>query len=71
MAPVLQHIRSTGRGYVEPLLEVANGLPLHMVLIPEGDFLMGSPEDESERTDDEGPHCSAYRFGHPLCHGYR
>jgi formylglycine-generating enzyme required for sulfatase activity len=30
-------------------------LPLRMMLIPAGSFLMGSPEDELERTEYEGP----------------
>jgi formylglycine-generating enzyme required for sulfatase activity len=30
-------------------------LPLRMMLIPAGTFLMGSPEDELERTEYEGP----------------
>jgi formylglycine-generating enzyme required for sulfatase activity len=30
-------------------------LPLRMLLIPAGTFLMGSPEDELERSDREGP----------------
>jgi formylglycine-generating enzyme required for sulfatase activity len=30
-------------------------LPLRMMLIPAGTFLMGSPEDELERSDYEGP----------------
>ena len=30
-------------------------LPLRMMLIPAGTFLMGSPEGELERADDEGP----------------
>lgn len=45
----------TGRGYIEPLLNVSSALPLHMVFIPGGTFLMGSPNDEPERDVREGP----------------
>lgn len=44
-----------GQGFIEPLLDVADALPLHMVLIPGGTFRMGSPDDEPERDDAEGP----------------
>ena len=39
-------------GYREDLGE---GVALTMVKIPAGSFSMGSPEDEPERSDDEGP----------------
>ena len=39
--------------YEEPLAEGV--LPLEMMRIPAGTFLMGSPEDELERLPDEGP----------------
>jgi formylglycine-generating enzyme required for sulfatase activity len=39
-------------GYREDLGE---GVALTMVKIPAGNFLMGSPGDEPERSDDEGP----------------
>ena len=55
MLPTLRRIPRTGKGYIEPRLEVSNALPLHMVLIPSGSFLMGSPQDEPERTEAEGP----------------
>jgi formylglycine-generating enzyme required for sulfatase activity len=43
------------QGYIEPLLEVGNALPLHMVLIPGGSFLMGSPTHEPDRSTAEDP----------------
>ena len=46
---------SIGRGYIEPQLNIANALPLHMVLIPGGRFFMGSPDNEAQRSDREGP----------------
>jgi formylglycine-generating enzyme required for sulfatase activity len=38
--------------FIEPL---GNCLSLKMVVIPGGNFMMGSPENELERFDDEGP----------------
>lgn len=35
--------------------DLSKGVTLEMVAIPGGTFLMGSPETESERSDDEGP----------------
>ena len=43
----------TNQYYEEVLAEGV--LPLRMMLIPAGTFVMGSPEDELERTDAEGP----------------
>ena len=39
----------------ERLLMVDDGLPLELVRIPWGTFLMGSPADEPGRSDSEGP----------------
>ena len=55
MPSTIRHTPSTGKGYIEPRLAVADALSLHMVLIPEGSFVMGSADDELERDDDEGP----------------
>jgi formylglycine-generating enzyme required for sulfatase activity len=35
--------------------DLGDGIGLDMVLIPPGEFLMGSPPDESERQENEGP----------------
>ncbi|MBD1919454.1 MULTISPECIES: SUMF1/EgtB/PvdO family nonheme iron enzyme [Cyanophyceae] len=53
--PTIRRTPRTGQGFIEPLLVVADALPLHMVLIPGGTFRMGSPDDAPERTDAEGP----------------
>jgi len=46
---------ATAQYFTEPLLKPEGALPLDMVLVPGGTFTMGSPEDELERSDDEGP----------------
>jgi formylglycine-generating enzyme required for sulfatase activity len=55
MSLTLRRTPRKARGYTEPELMVTNGLPLHMVLVPGGTFIMGSPEDEPERKESEGP----------------
>jgi formylglycine-generating enzyme required for sulfatase activity len=55
MPPILRYTPRTAQGFVEPLLKVGDLLPLHMVLIPGGTFMMGSPDNEPERIDAEGP----------------
>ncbi|MEL6384980.1 MAG: formylglycine-generating enzyme family protein [Cyanobacteria bacterium J06626_18] len=55
MSPTIRRTTRTGRGFIEPLLEVGNALPLHMVLVPSGTFIMGSPEEEEDREEREGP----------------
>ena len=50
-----RRVSRTSRGYIEPLLLVGDAVPLHMVLVPRGKFTIGSPEDELERSDAEGP----------------
>ncbi len=55
MALTLRRTPRTAQGFVEPLLAVGDALPLHMVIVPGGTFLMGSPDDEPEREEREGP----------------
>jgi formylglycine-generating enzyme required for sulfatase activity len=42
----------TEKGYLE---ELAKGVAITMLQIPAGEFLMGSPQSEEERSDFEGP----------------
>ncbi len=49
---VINRERRTAQYFIEDL---GDGIGLEMVLIPGGSFLMGSPEDELERSDDESP----------------
>ncbi len=37
-------------------VEITNSIGMKMALIPAGEFMMGSPEDEKERSSAEGPH---------------
>lgn len=48
-------IAGTAQCFTEPLEGLGKALPLDMVLIPGGSFEMGSPEDEPERSNAEGP----------------
>ena len=49
-------IISRTRGQAEVITEnIGNGVSLEMVKIPGGRFIMGSPETEAKRNDDEGP----------------
>jgi formylglycine-generating enzyme required for sulfatase activity len=50
--PHLLRWQSSTQAFIEPLGE---GQALTMLRIPAGRFLMGSPDHESERDDDEGP----------------
>jgi formylglycine-generating enzyme required for sulfatase activity/tetratricopeptide (TPR) repeat protein len=49
-------------------LDCGGGVTMELVLIPAGDFLMGSPEDEEGRDSDEGPR-HRVRIGQPFYMG--
>ena len=55
MALTLRRTAATTRYYTEPLEGIGEAIPLQMLLIPEGTFMMGSPEDELDREEREGP----------------
>ncbi|MEM9091203.1 MAG: formylglycine-generating enzyme family protein, partial [Cyanobacteria bacterium P01_F01_bin.53] len=55
MPLILRRTPATARYYTEPLDNLGEAIPLQMLLMPEGSFLMGSPKDERERQDREGP----------------
>ncbi len=46
MALTIRRTPRTAQGFIEPLLDVADALPLHMVLIPGSTFKMGQTEAE-------------------------
>lgn len=54
---ILQRTRHQAQGYTEPLHDdpFLDHLGLDMMLIPAGEFTMGSPADEPERRASEGP----------------
>ena len=57
MAKAVQTTWSQTSGLlVENSVQLTNGQPLRLVLIPPGKFLMGSPEDENERREAERQH---------------
>ncbi len=51
-ALTIRKFHRQARNFIE---DVGNGVQLEMVQIPQGSFLMGSPEDELERSSSEGP----------------
>ena len=40
---------------IERFFDLGNGIKLELMWIPPGEFMMGSPESETGRNDDEGP----------------
>jgi len=53
---IVRRYPGTAQYFTESLLEVeGEALPLEMILVPGVTFMMGSPEDEPERDEDEGP----------------
>ena len=55
MAVTLRPTPATTRYYTEALEGLGEAILLQMLLIPTGTFMMGSPEDETERQGREGP----------------
>jgi formylglycine-generating enzyme required for sulfatase activity len=57
--PATQPSTSTSQPSTQPAkeltLHLGNKVTMKLVLIPAGKFLMGSPKDEADRRDDEGP----------------
>ncbi|XHX79001.1 MAG: formylglycine-generating enzyme family protein [Stenomitos frigidus ULC029] len=49
---ILRKERKQARYFTEKL---GDGIGLDMILVPSGTFVMGSPEDEPERNESEGP----------------
>jgi formylglycine-generating enzyme required for sulfatase activity len=49
---IITRLNQEAQAFREPL---GDGLGLEMVAIPSGEFMMGSPETEAGRWDDEGP----------------
>ena len=54
-AYTVDKIATKAHYFTEPLEDLGDALPLDMVLVPAGSFMMGSPEDESDRSESEGP----------------
>ncbi len=52
----IEYSTETARCFTEPLEGLGEALPLEMILIPSGRFMMGSPETEPDRQDDEKLH---------------
>ena len=55
MALTLRRTPATTRYYTEALEGLGEEIPLQMLLIPAGTFMMGSPENEPGREEREGP----------------
>jgi formylglycine-generating enzyme required for sulfatase activity len=51
----IDRISATVECFTEPLQGLGEAIALDMVLVPSGTFEMGSPEDEPQRSDTEGP----------------
>jgi eukaryotic-like serine/threonine-protein kinase len=54
--PTIKRRRGKAQYFIERLSE---NVSLDMVLIPSGNFLMGSPEEELDRFDNESPPASS------------
>jgi formylglycine-generating enzyme required for sulfatase activity len=54
-APMLEPAKPPPRVAVEPLKGITNSIGMKLVLIPAGEFLMGSPDSDEEALDRERP----------------
>ncbi|MEM9089403.1 MAG: formylglycine-generating enzyme family protein [Cyanobacteria bacterium P01_F01_bin.53] len=55
MLTTLRRTPRTSQCYTEPLFAIVDAIPLQLVVVPSGNFTMGSPSDELGRYDREGP----------------
>src|ERR1700733_14759300 len=70
-APFFVHIGTTWTAPVplkKPVKEITNSIGMKLVCIEPGKFMMGSPTDEKDRFEDEGPQHEV-EITKPFCMG--
>ena len=55
MQLILHRTSATSQRYIETLEGIGETIPLQMIQVPAGQFIMGSPKDEPQRLGREGP----------------